>query len=188
MDSIPTDSRTRSSGTSSGLPATDACVIRPGCSINDSTPPSDSASVNSLARSHTSSAAASPPVDPERHHPAEPAHLLRRDLVARVVGETRVATSADARVPEQAARRRARRCRSAGPSAPPASSAPRSVRHASNGPAHRTHRVLVERELLGQLSVDAPRALRRRRRSARRRTSWSSARPTSAPSASGCCR
>ena len=42
-------------------PATDACVMRPGCSMSDSTPPSDSPRVNSRARSHTSSAAASPP-------------------------------------------------------------------------------------------------------------------------------
>ena len=37
------ESRIRSAGTSSSVPATDACVIRPGCSISDSTPPSDSA-------------------------------------------------------------------------------------------------------------------------------------------------
>ena len=33
--------------TSSGEPATEAWVIRPGCSISDSTAPSDSASVKS---------------------------------------------------------------------------------------------------------------------------------------------
>src|SRR3954454_6040130 len=58
--SMPTDSRTRSAGTSSGDPAALAWVIRPGCSISDSTPPSDSASVNSRVRSQTLSAASSP--------------------------------------------------------------------------------------------------------------------------------
>ncbi len=49
--SIPTDSRTSCAGTSHGDPATLACVIGPGTSINDSTPPSDSARKNSSARS-----------------------------------------------------------------------------------------------------------------------------------------
>ena len=35
--------------------------MRPGCSISDSTPPSDSPSVNSCVRSQTSTAASSPP-------------------------------------------------------------------------------------------------------------------------------
>ncbi len=48
--SMPTDRRTRSAGTSSCEPATDAWVIRPGCSMSDSTPPSDSASVNTCVR------------------------------------------------------------------------------------------------------------------------------------------
>ena len=51
--SMPTESRTRSAGTSSGDPATLACVIRPGCSISDSTPPSDSPSVNTCVAPHT---------------------------------------------------------------------------------------------------------------------------------------
>ena len=41
--SMPTDSRIRSAGTSSGEPAAEACVIAPGCSIRLSTAPSDSA-------------------------------------------------------------------------------------------------------------------------------------------------
>ena len=57
------------------VPATLACVIRPGCSISDSTPPSDSPRVNTSARSQTSSAAASPPADPEATDPAEALHL-----------------------------------------------------------------------------------------------------------------
>ena len=44
--SMPTERRTSAPGTSSGEPAADACVIRPGCSMSDSTAPSDSASVN----------------------------------------------------------------------------------------------------------------------------------------------
>ena len=46
--SRPTQSRTSEGGTSSGEPATDAWVMRPGCSMRDSTAPSDSARVNSL--------------------------------------------------------------------------------------------------------------------------------------------
>ena len=48
-------------GTSSAEPATEACVIRPGCSISDSTPPSDSASVNSRVRPQMATASCSPP-------------------------------------------------------------------------------------------------------------------------------
>src|SRR6185295_4187972 len=59
--SMPTDSRTRSPGTSSMEPATLACVIRPGCSMSDSTPPSDSPNVNSDVSEHNFSAASSPP-------------------------------------------------------------------------------------------------------------------------------
>src|SRR5262249_7087102 len=43
-DSIPTDSRTRLAGGANGASAVDACVMRAGCSIMLSTPPSDSAS------------------------------------------------------------------------------------------------------------------------------------------------
>ena len=55
--SSPTDSRTSAGSTASGEPSADACVIRAGCSISDSTAPSDSASVNSRVRATTSSAA-----------------------------------------------------------------------------------------------------------------------------------
>ena len=58
---MPTLSRIRSAGTSSWVPATDAWVILPGCSISDSTPPRDSPRMITLVRAHTSSAAASPP-------------------------------------------------------------------------------------------------------------------------------
>ena len=58
---MPTDSRSRSSGTSSGDPATEAWVISPGCSIRLSTAPSDSASVNSSVAPATRLAASAPP-------------------------------------------------------------------------------------------------------------------------------
>src|SRR6185436_17440053 len=51
--SMPTESRIRSPGTSKGEPATLAWVIGPGTSINDSTPPSDSARKNRRVRSAT---------------------------------------------------------------------------------------------------------------------------------------
>ena len=69
---------TRSAGTSSGEPATLACVIGPGTSISDSTPPSDSARKNSSVRRATSSAF-SALADPERHHAAEIGHLPAGD-------------------------------------------------------------------------------------------------------------
>ena len=71
-DSIPTDSRTSVDGTSSGEPVTDACVISRGCSISDSTPPSDSASRKTSVRSHTRSAAASPPCRVKETIPPKP--------------------------------------------------------------------------------------------------------------------
>src|SRR6266699_2803401 len=58
---IPTESLTRSAGTSSGEPAAEAWVILAGCSISDSTPPSDSPSVNNLVRPHIATAASAPP-------------------------------------------------------------------------------------------------------------------------------
>ena len=58
--------------------------MRPGCSMSDSTPPSDSPRVKSVARSQTSSAALSPPCDAEADHAAEAAHLLDGDVVAGV--------------------------------------------------------------------------------------------------------
>ena len=58
---MPTDSLIRSSGTSSGEPAAEACVIRAGCSTRDSTPPSDSPSVNSRVRPQAATAASPPP-------------------------------------------------------------------------------------------------------------------------------
>ena len=84
--SMPTDSRTRSFGTSSGDPATLACVIRPGCSISDSTPPSDSPSVNTVDQPADLQRGLLAAAQRERHHAAEVAHLPRGDVVPGVSG------------------------------------------------------------------------------------------------------
>ena len=89
MSSMPTDSRTRSSGTSSCDPAVEACVIAPGCSISDSTPPSDSARMKISVREQKSRAACGPPAQPDRHHAAEAAHLPGGDVVVGMVGQAR---------------------------------------------------------------------------------------------------
>ncbi|CNV56728.1 Uncharacterised protein [Mycobacterium tuberculosis] len=60
MSSIPTESRTRSSGTSNCEPAVDAWVMALGCSISDSTPPSDSARMKTRVLAHRSCAARRP--------------------------------------------------------------------------------------------------------------------------------
>ncbi len=83
---MPTDRRTRSSGTSSAEPAVDACVIAPGCSMSDSTPPSDSASVKISVRVQKSQRRLSAAGEAHGDHAAETAHLRGRDLVARMVG------------------------------------------------------------------------------------------------------
>ena len=98
--SMPTDSLIRSAGTSSGESAADACVIRAGCSISDSTPPSDSPSVNSVVRPQMSTALSSGG-DPEGHHAAECAHLGGGDLMARMLGQAGIVDVADGRVPGQ---------------------------------------------------------------------------------------
>ena len=77
--SMPTLSRTRSSGTSRSLPATDAWVMRCGCSMSDSTPPSDSPRVNTRVRAHTSSAACSPPETRKETMPPK-SRLCRRSI------------------------------------------------------------------------------------------------------------
>ena len=63
--------------TASGESAADAWVMRAGCSMSDSTPPSDSASVNRRVRATSSSAVVLAADGEERHHPAEVAHLPR---------------------------------------------------------------------------------------------------------------
>ena len=62
----------------------DAWVIRPGCSISDSTPPSDSPSVKTSARSQTASACSSPPATRNDTMPPNRFICRGRDLVAGV--------------------------------------------------------------------------------------------------------
>ena len=74
----PTAARA-AAGTSSGEPAADAWVMRPGCSISDSTAPSDSASVKtSRARDEVERGGLTAAGD-ERDHAAERPHLTLRD-------------------------------------------------------------------------------------------------------------
>ena len=174
--SMPTESRTRSAGTSSGEPATLACVIRPRV-LDQRLDPAERLAEGEhrdqpahLQRGLLAAA------QPERHHAAEAAHLLGRDVVAGV--------------------------RRAGPGRAPATTAGWSTQelHDALGvgavpvhphaegldaaqhqpgverPGDRAHRVLVERELLAERRRPRRPARRRRRRSGRRGTSSSSAR------------
>ncbi len=70
-DSMPTDSRRRLSGTSSGEPAAEAWVIAAGCSIRLSTAPSDSASVNTRGRRGDPLGGLGAAAHGEADHPAE---------------------------------------------------------------------------------------------------------------------
>src|SRR5437764_1303975 len=58
-DSRPTESRTRFDGAANGASAVEACVIRAGCSIRLSTPPSDSASWKTRVRATRARASSS---------------------------------------------------------------------------------------------------------------------------------
>ena len=150
--SMPTESRTRSPGTSRAEPATEACVMRPGCSISDSTPPRDSPRVNSLARLQTSTAASSPPVDLEGDHAAEGPHLLGGDLVARVLRQPRVEDLRHPRVPGQHVGD------PGGVLAVPVHAHRERLDAAQHqprveGPGDRAHRVLVVRQLLAERLV-----------------------------------
>ena len=82
---MPTDSRTSAGSTATVEPATDACVMRAGCSISDSTPPSDSASVNSRVPRHDVERGVLAAAQRERDHAAEVAHLTRGDRRGRMV-------------------------------------------------------------------------------------------------------
>src|SRR3954447_1635555 len=93
---MPTDSRTRSSGTSSCEPAVDACVIAPGYSISDSTPPNDSARMKTSVRDQKACAACGrrevvscvgAAAHPYRDHAAECAQLPLALLEAGVAGQ-----------------------------------------------------------------------------------------------------
>jgi hypothetical protein len=143
MSSMPTESRTRSFGTSSGDPATLAWVIRPGCSITEGEhvhQPAD------LQRGLF------PPTEPERHHAAEAGHLPGRDLVPGVLGQARVEHLRDPRVGDQEVDD------ARGVGAVPVHAHAEGLDAAQHEPrvertGYRAHRVLVERELLSQFGV-----------------------------------
>ena len=85
-------------GAANGPSAVDACVMRVGCSIRLSTPPSDSGELEDLR--------AGDELDcllfrfgEEGDHAAEVAHLARSDFVSRMLGQARVQDLLDARVP-----------------------------------------------------------------------------------------
>ena len=105
---MPTDSRIRLSGTSSGEPAAEAWVIWPGCSMRLSTAPSDSASVNSCGRRDDLERRLARRRAREADHAAEVAHLLGRRGVAGMVGQLRVQHALDGRMADAAGRRSAR--------------------------------------------------------------------------------
>ena len=100
VDGLDADRQPHERGsTASGEPATDAWVMRAGCSMSDSTAPSDSASVNSCgAAATTSSAAASPPAATVKDTmPPKSRICCAGDVVAGMVG--RAAGRARARPP-----------------------------------------------------------------------------------------
>ena len=120
--------------------------------MSDSTPPSDSASVNSSVAAQTRSAASRPPAQPDGDHAAEAAHLLGRDLVARVLGQARVVHLRDRGCP-------VRNCdHPLGVVAVPFHAHGEGLHAAQGEPrveraGHRAHGVLGEAELLGELVV-----------------------------------
>ena len=77
--SMPTDRRTSAGSTASGESTAEAWVMRAGCSMSDSTPPSDSASVNSRVRGDELERGLLAARHEEAHHAAEVAHLPPRD-------------------------------------------------------------------------------------------------------------
>ncbi len=94
-------------GAANGASAVEACVIRAGCSIRLSTPPSDSASWNSL-RPRGERDRLCLGLDQEGDHAAEVAHLAAGDRVAGMAGEARVEDALDGRVLAEEAGDRAR--------------------------------------------------------------------------------
>ena len=119
--------------TSSGEPADRGVGHAAGCSISDSTPPSDSASVNTRVARDDLERRGLAAASGERHHAAEVAHLLRGDLVAGVVGQARVEHPVDRGVRGEQLDDRAGRSRSARPCARASVLIPRSTSQQSNG-------------------------------------------------------
>ena len=174
---MPTESRTRSSGTSSGEPATLACVIRPGCSISDSTPPSDSPSVNTSVRPQTLDGLLLAAARPGRR----PCRRSRRICLAATswpgcVGQARVVARGEtcgcaARSLGDPLGVGAVPVHPHGQRLDAAQHQP-GVERAGDG----AHRVLVEGQLVAELRRRRRPARRRRRRSGRPCTWWWSAR------------
>ena len=94
-DSIPTERRTRFPGGANGASAVEACVIRAGCSIRLSTPPSDSASWK-MRRARDEGDRFRLRLHQEGDHAAEVAHLPARDVVAGMVRQAGVEDALDA--------------------------------------------------------------------------------------------
>ena len=115
-------------------PATLACVIRPGCSISDSTPPSDSPRVNTAVSPQTLSAASSPPRIRNETMPPNPRICRRRCRApgARAGPGRAPSDTAGARVRKSTTRAALSQCRSI---RTPSVLMPRSTSQASNGPA-----------------------------------------------------
>ena len=131
--SIPTESRIRFRGAANGASAVEACVMRAGCSIRLSTPPSDSASEEEL-RPRGERDRLLLGLDEEGDHPAEVAHLPPRHLVAGMRREAGVEHTLDRRGGHRGSRRSRGRSRSAARILSASVFRPRRTSQASNGP------------------------------------------------------
>ena len=134
-------------------PATLACVIRCGCSISDSTPPSDSPSVKTSVRLQTLSAVSSPSRTVNEIIPPKPRVICRAAMSCPGCGrEARVVDALDRRV-------RAEEVGDAdGVGAVPVHPYAEGLDAAQHEPGvegagDRAHRVLVERQQLADLGV-----------------------------------
>ena len=148
-----------------------------GCSMSDSTPPSDSAQAKTFTVFRNVARRLEPALDHEGHHAAEALHLLASR--ARAAGATRGPGRSPSRPSGASARNSAifaafcawrsmRTC---------SVFTPRSTRKQSIGAGHAAHRVLQEGEPLGELLVAGADEAADARRSGRSGTWSSSARP-----------
>ena len=164
-----------SRGAANGASAVEAWVIRAGCSIRLSTPPSDSASGRASSGATSATASSS---DSTRNETMPPKSRIcrARDLVARVRRQAR----GRARARRPGARRGTRRSARAFSQCCRIRSAsvliPRSTSHESNGPGHGAERLLEEAQPLARAPGRSSRRSRRSRPSGRRGTSSSSGR------------
>ena len=93
--SIPTESRTRAGSTSSGEPAADACVMRPGVLDQRLDRAERLTEREEAGALDDGEGGGLTPGGEERDHPAEVAHLPGRGVVARVPGEARIEDAPD---------------------------------------------------------------------------------------------